>query len=92
MSTDSLLLYVLSQVYNRFQVVLASDGEVSYVLLIYETFQWGEQENTTAGFNAGDGVRFESLTGPLAEDSNVGISGVYIYRVDLPDVLNPNGM
>ena len=71
--------------------MLASDGEVSYTLLIYEMIQWGERNDFTAGFNAGDGARFESLTGPLAEDSNVGISGVYIYRVDLPDVLNPTG-
>ena len=65
---------------------------MSYALLIYETIQWGERSDYTAGFNAGDGVRFESLDGPLVENSNVGLLGLYVYRVDLPNVLNPTGM
>ena len=71
---------------------MASDGEMTYALLVYEIIQWGERSDFAAGLNAGDGVTFVSLPAPLAEDSNVGTPGIYIYRVDLLNVLNPNGM
>ena len=48
------------------------------------------------GFNAGDGTRFfmdtRALTNQVLnidEGSNVGVTGVYIYRVDLCSVLGP---
>ena len=74
--------------------MLASDGEVSYTMLIYETIEWGQQSNFTAGLNAGDGERFEVLIGPmesLLNNSNVDKPGVYIYRTDLPNILERNG-
>ena len=58
-------------------------------MFLYHDIQWSSG-TTTIGFNAGDGVHYyiipESLTtdGVLNLDniSNVGIPGMYIYRVD----------
>ena len=58
-------------------------------MFLYHDIQWSSRY-TTIGFNAGDGFHYftipESLTtdGVLNLDStsNVGIPGMYIYRVD----------
>ena len=62
---------------------------MTFVFFIYGDIQWGSGANV--GFNAGDGVRFFMDPGALTsqalnidEGSNVGVTGVYIYRVDLP--------
>ena len=57
-------------------------------MFLYHDIQWSR--HTTIGLNAGDGVHYytipESLTidGVLNLDttSNVGIPGMYLYRVD----------
>ena len=74
---------------NTFQAVLATDGNQTFVMFLYEDIQWGSAQ-TTIGFNAGD--RFQSITLPesqtiegvlnLESTTNVGIPGVYIFRVD----------
>ena len=68
---------------------------MTFVFFIYHDIQWGE--NAIIGFSAGDGVRSfmlpAALTGQVLnidEGSNVGVRGVYIYRVDLCSVLGPN--
>ena len=74
---------------NTFQAVLATDGNQTFVMFLYEDIQWGSAQ-TTIGFNAGDQSQSitlsESLTteGVLNLDNttNVGIPGVYIFRVD----------
>ena len=78
---------------DTLQVVLTTDGEKSFVFFIYTNIQWGE---AGIGFNAGDGVRSYTLPGsrsPAAKDiedsSNVGVEGVYAYRVDLPEIASP---
>ena len=82
---------------NTFQVVIAADQQMTFVFFIYGDIQWGDGANI--GFNAGDGTRFfmdpSALTNQVLnidEGSNVGVRGVYIYRVDLPacSVLGPN--
>ena len=81
---------------NTFQVVVAADQQMTFVFFIYGDIQWGVGANV--GFNAGDGVKFFMVPGALTnqtlnidEGSNVGATGVYIYRVDLPacSVLGP---
>ena len=77
------------QVVNTFQAVLATDGNQTFVMFLYEDIQWGSAQ-TTIGFNAGD--RSQSITLPeslttesilnLENTSNVGVPGVYIFRVD----------
>ena len=68
---------------------------MTFVLFIYHVIQWGSGANV--GFNAGDGTRFFMVQGApttqalnIDERSNVGMTGVYIYRVDLCSVLGPN--
>ena len=80
---------------NDFQVVLATNGQVSFVFFIYNDIQWG---TANIGFNAGDGERLIMTPGALTSQttniengSNVNIPGTYIYRVDQHLVFGPTG-
>ena len=74
---------------NTFQVVLACDGDATYVLFLYGDIQWS-RNNIAIGFNGGDGVNFFNLPSAftasgfsgLSNTSNVGIPGTFIFRVD----------
>ena len=75
--------------------MIATDGEKSFVFFIYTDVQWGE---ATIGFDAGDGRRGFNLLGSPAEDvreveesNNIGVAGVYAFRVDLPEIVGPGG-
>lgn len=81
---------------NTFQVVLATDGEVSFVFFIYGDIEWGF---SNIGFRNSDGSRNFMVPGALTSrtvdielTSNVGVPGLYIYRVDLEQILGPNGI
>ena len=87
--------YLLHMQANTFQVVMATDGEKSFVFFTYFDIQWGEG---TVGFDAGDGVRSFTLNGSLTaatqdieRRSNVDVEGLYAYRVDLPEIISPGG-
>ena len=78
---------------NTFQVVIATDGQQTFVFFIYGDIEWGDDANI--GFDAGDSVRSFMLPGALTnqsmnveDGSNVDVRGLYIYRVDLPSILN----
>ena len=76
---------------NTFQAVIATDGQRTFVLFIYGDIEWGN--DATVGFNAGDGMRsIVVTTQPLdvATGSNVGVTGLYINRVDLSAILSPS--
>ena len=67
---------------------------MTFVFFIYGDIQWGDGANI--GFSAGDGTRSfmdpRALTNQVLnidEGSNVGVTGLYIYRVDLCLVLGP---
>ena len=67
---------------------------MTFVFFIYADIQWGSF--TSIGFYTGDGTRDFDVQGSLAnqavnidEGSNVGVTGVYIYRVDLCSILGP---
>ena len=59
-----------------------------FVMFLYHDIQWSS--GTTIGFNAGDGLHYYTIPESLTTDgvlnldntSNVGIPGMYIYRVD----------
>ena len=77
---------------NTLQVVIATDGQVSFVLYLYSNIEWGF---ANIGFNAGDNVRSFMLPGArtfqirnVENGSNVDIPGLYIYRVDRRLVLD----
>ncbi len=72
---------------NTYQVVLMSDGQRSYVCLLYSRIQWGRRAQV--GFNAGDGTRSFTVPGGLTGAtlymeslSNVGRPGLFVYQVD----------
>ena len=72
---------------NTFQVILATDGQISTVIFNYGDIQWGERAEI--GFNAGDGVGFltvpssgSNATLDIETQSNVGVPGQFFYRVD----------
>ena len=80
---------------NTLQVVLATDGQVSFVLFLYSNIEWGF---ANIGFNAGDGMRSFMVPGALTfqsrnieNGSNVDIPGLYIYRVDPRLIFDSNG-
>ena len=65
-------IYYVQALVNTFSCVLASDGERSYVLLMYSNISWTEapvkNDSTNSslpawlGFSAGDGIRYTSIT------------------------------
>ena len=67
---------------------------MSFVTLYYDAIEWGDRDEIIAGLNAGDRTTFEVPnvpSGSLLIDSNIGIPGVYVYRVDRFDILQPPG-
>ena len=74
--------------------MIATDGQRTFVFFIYGDIEWGF---ANIGFNAGDGIR--SFLGPASQSfdsvniekgSNVGRTGVYLYRVDRCSVIGPD--
>lgn len=67
-------------------------------MFCYEDIQWGDDE-TSVGFNAGDGVLGFNLLNPsttdgilnLEQTSNVGPDnpGLYLFRVDQIEIIEP---
>ena len=79
---------------NTFQVVIATDGQQTFVFFIYGDIEWGF---ANIGFNAGGDIRSFMVPGALSFDSvdieqgsNVGRRGVYIYRVDQCSIIGPD--
>ena len=66
---------------------MATDGDMSFIFLIYTDIQWGS--GAQIGFNAGDGIGSFTVPGALTSQtldletmSNIRVPGVFIYRVD----------
>ena len=79
---------------NTFQVVIATDGQQTFVFFIYGDIEWGF---ANIGFNAGGDIRSFMVPDALSFDSvdieqgsNVGRRGVYIYRVDQCSIIGPD--
>ncbi len=77
------------QVNTTFQIVMATDGQRSFVIFLYDDIQGTSGGDALAGINGGDGVRSVTVPGSLSEaimnittTSNVGRPGVWMYRVD----------
>ena len=67
---------------------------MTFVFFIYGDIQWGDGANI--GFDAGDGTRSFMVPHALTrqalnidDGNNVGVTGLYIYRVDLCSVIGP---
>ncbi|XP_064386804.1 uncharacterized protein LOC135335283 isoform X4 [Halichondria panicea] len=82
---------------NTFQVVMASDGQRSFVLFLYDDIQGTNGGRALAGINGGDGVRSVTVPGSLSlsimnimTTSNVGRPGVWMFRVDTSAIIDPS--
>ena len=78
---------------NSFQAVLVTDGQLSFIFFSYGLIQWANY-NANIGFKSGE--RFYMLPQALTpavvdieETSNVGVPGLYIYRVDQENITHP---
>lgn len=77
---------------NRFQMVLSSDGDRSFVFFLYDKLEWSSGNNQTyAGFHNRKGNQSESFPLPhsgtrnltkLVNESNVNVNGLFVFRVD----------
>ena len=86
----------LYQVNNTMQVILATDSTRTVAVFIYRDIQWsGVAVGAEIGFNVGDG--YTSFRSPLSLSdetinvdrlSNVGVPGVFVYRIDSELVLS----
>ncbi len=80
---------------STFQCVLATDGQSSFVMFLYADggIEWDFPGQV--GLNAGDGTRFfshpDSFSSRLTNihtTSNIGIPGVWIFKVDGEEVVS----
>ena len=94
-------MYTLSNLQaNTLQVVLATDGTVSFVFFIYYDIQWAGFLGTQLGFGAGDGIHSLRLSEAfntsavlnLESTSNIDIPGHYLFRVDAMQIVQPKGV
>lgn len=77
------------QVKNTLQVLIAADANTTVAVFIYHDIQWGYGV-ARVGFNAGDGYAHFMLpaeilsnqTINIAEETNSGEAGVFIFRLD----------
>ena len=73
---------------NTFQVILMTDGATSYTVFLYNSMNWGDDDDTVIGFNDGDRFSTQqcfsafSTVRNLSASSNVNISGVYVFSSD----------
>ena len=79
---------------NSFQAIVVSDGHYTFSIFIYGDIQWGTS-STFVGFNLGNhssfmvpGSRSSAVTN-IERESNVGVPGLFVYRVDQNEVIEP---
>ena len=74
---------------NTFQCVLATSATASFVMFLYADgrIQWSR--NALAGINAGNGINYTTIPGSrtssiigISQTSNVGILGIWMFKVD----------
>ena len=84
---------------NTFQCVLAVSCNQTYVIYLYADglIQWSDiGDRALAGYNAGDGVTSYTIPGSqtseiinIASTTNVGHPGVWVFRVDMENLVLP---
>ena len=88
------MLIHLFQAVNSFQVVLATDGIATFAFFIYGSLQYARPISTIGFKKFNDNyMPISTLSGETTFSfmSNVGILGVYLYRIDLRHILEANG-
>ena len=84
---------------NTYQLVMATDGQLSFVTFLYEEIQWtdsGRTDSVSAIAGIDNGALILDLPGSgfddvrnLVNTSNVGVDGMWMYRVDSSDIIHP---
>ena len=74
---------------NTFQCVFATSATESFVLFLYADGRIQQGNSALAGFNAGDGINYETVPGSrtlsiatISRTTNVGIPGIWMFKVD----------
>ena len=72
---------------------MVTDGDLSFSLFSYGDIQWGE--GASIGFRSLDRDfyvpgAFTVATVNIKKTSNVGVPGLYIYRVDQESIIEPS--
>ena len=74
---------------NTFQCVFATSATESFVLFLYADGRIQRGNSALAGFNAGDGINYETVPGSrtlsiatISRTTNVGIPGIWMFKVD----------
>ncbi len=86
-------MYLSPMQSSTFQAVLATNGDMSFVLFVYGVINRGQDDQASAFFSAGDGINNTTIPNSndpstLMERSNVNIPGVYLFRVDSFSILD----
>ncbi len=75
---------------------MAYDGLLSFVTFLYEDIQWSDYDAFAGIFSVGiPSVLIpgsDSDARNLTTTSNVGVPGMWMYRVDSPDIIMPPGL
>ena len=73
-------------------MVLATDGSASFAFFIYGALQFGD--SSIIGFKRANMIYMpiSSSATSVSFSSNVDITGVFLYRIDLKYILEANGM
>ena len=82
---------------NSFQVLLVTDSTDSYVIMKYAILEWGNDWSVGVGFSPApnniNATLFEHELSQTSSVQNLAFpnGGTFIFRVDLPVVLEPGG-
>ncbi|CAI8044097.1 Sushi, nidogen and EGF-like domain-containing protein 1 [Geodia barretti] len=73
------------------QIVIATDENKpdTYALLIYDDWNVTEEQRMQIGFSAGCDEKYFPLSS-IAGTSNIGVPGVYAFRIDQRDIIDPS--
>lgn len=78
---------------NTFQVVLTTNGKISFTIFNYGRLMWTHNGSAQAGFNSGNGKDFLVLPGSfskgivnISESSNINVNGKWIFRIDSSNI------
>lgn len=87
---------------NTFQAALVYNGEMSFVFFFYDRISISGLRAANIGFGPSFGdisavpfnfpdVVFGNALSSITEGSNTGSAGFYAYRVDMGNIIQPNG-
>ena len=75
-------------------MVLVTDGDKTFTFFSYGDIAWSRNGQVNIGFNSGSSSymlpqAFNETAEDIETTSNVGVAGLYVYRVDQDDIIHP---